>query len=241
MASLSAVIINVKSFPRRLMDTINAMPKRKRIVTIIGLIIFILLILFIIGYAIYLKATGNQIVNYATFTYNDESNIPRTIISNPVTIDILEAPTGNINITYYLQGIDPGVSESAILKFDVFQVGTKTAVIPEQTGSGSSTGTVSFPATLSNGNYDFCLKATSYLTKCLTNISYNSSTSPLALDFGKLLAGDFNDSNKVEAIDFSMLASHWMGSDPLYDLDRNTEVNSFDFVIFKTNWGKVGG
>jgi hypothetical protein len=240
MASFSAVINNVKSFPRNLLNSINSLPPRKRIVSLIGLSIFILLILFIIGYAIYLKATENQIVNYATLTYLDESNVPQTIISNPATINILDNTTsGNVNISYQLQGIDAGGGESASLKFNVFQLKTKDVVIPEQTGTGSSTGTASFTTTMANGNYDFCLKATSYLTKCLTEVNYNSST-PLALNFNELLCGDLNESDMVELFDFGYMASKWHTNDIIANIDKQGSVNIFDYGLLIPNWGKKG-
>ena len=241
MSSLSAVIIGIKSFPRRLMDTVNAMPKRKRIATIIGLIIFILLILFIIGYAIYLKATGNQIVNYATFTYTDESNIPRTIISNPVTIDILETPSGNVNLTYQLQGVKITADQSDTLTLNVYQPGTTTAVINQVSLDGNAQGSASAQISINNGTYDFVLKGSKSLSNRLSNIFYNSSTSPLNLSFDILRQGDFNNNSKVETQDFSMLKTHWFQNYPDVDLNKDGSINSGDFAILVSNFGKVGG
>lgn len=53
------------------------------------------------------------------------------------------------------------------------------------------------------------------------------------------LAGDLNLDHVVNAIDYSIMNSHWLQNYPAADLNGDGVVNSADFAVLKSNWGKT--
>jgi hypothetical protein len=51
--------------------------------------------------------------------------------------------------------------------------------------------------------------------------------------------GDLNLDHVVNALDYSILNSHWLQNYPTADINTDGLVNSLDFAILKSNWGKT--
>jgi len=83
------------------------------------------------------------------------------------------------------------------------------------------------------------VKANGYLSQLLTNIdtTVNSAT---ALITPTLNAGDFNNDNVVNSLDYSLMNSHLLQIYPQADINLDNIINSLDFAILKNNWGRVG-
>ena len=56
----------------------------------------------------------------------------------------------------------------------------------------------------------------------------------------KLKAGDINEDNSVNILDYGILKKYWFSSNPSADLDGNGTVQVADYVLIKTNWFQVG-
>ena len=83
------------------------------------------------------------------------------------------------------------------------------------------------------------VKSAGYLSQLLSTID-TSVNSGSALTVGQLLAGDFNDDNTVNSLDYSSMNSHWLQNFSQDDINRDGLVNSLDFSILKNNWNKSG-
>jgi chitodextrinase len=53
------------------------------------------------------------------------------------------------------------------------------------------------------------------------------------------LPGDLNLDHVINALDYSILNSHWLQNYPTADINTDGLVNSLDFAILKSNWGKT--
>lgn len=60
------------------------------------------------------------------------------------------------------------------------------------------------------------------------------------IDFGTLLAGDCNDDNLVDIVDFSIFRSYFGTSNAVADLSGDGIVDIVDFSIFRSNFGRSG-
>jgi hypothetical protein len=97
-----------------------------------------------------------------------------------------------------------------------------------------STGKASFTLTnLAVGNYDFRIKVPEYLSKKISNIALTNS---VQLNFSSLLAGDLNNDNIVNSLDFAILSGKWLTADPTADINKDGIVNSLDFSLLSANW-----
>ena len=90
---------------------------------------------------------------------------------------------------------------------------------------------------ISSGTYNFKLKAANNLTRARNNVAVND---PLSIDFGTLKAGDLDNNEIVNGIDFSRMNAKWFQSDVNADLDGNGIVNGLDFAIMNSNWFNQG-
>ena len=64
--------------------------------------------------------------------------------------------------------------------------------------------------------------------------------SSVVLVVPQLLAGDFNNDNTVNSLDYSSMNSHWLQSFATADINRDSLVNSLDFAVLKNDFGKIG-
>jgi len=83
------------------------------------------------------------------------------------------------------------------------------------------------------------IKVNGYLSQLLSNID-TTVNSASALTVPQLLAGDFNNDNVVNALDYSLMNAHWLQNFPSADINQDGLVNSLDFAILKNNWNKAG-
>lgn len=186
-----------------------------------------------------LKVTAASAVTFSfTAGATNDSNVTTRV--NPT--DILETVTNasfvivppdvTATIKLQLQGRTNHSSTATDLK--IFQTGTATKVFEKADittdASGNATITISG---VSSGNYDYKIKVNGYLIKAITNTALNS---PLTLDFGVLKAGDLNNDNIVNSLDFSLLIAKWGLSDILADINQDGIVNTVDFSFLNTNW-----
>ncbi|MDR3642147.1 MAG: fibronectin type III domain-containing protein [Candidatus Doudnabacteria bacterium] len=83
------------------------------------------------------------------------------------------------------------------------------------------------------------IKVNGYLSQLLTSIdtTVNSGT---ALSVPQLLAGDSNNDNVVNSLDYSLMNTNWLKNSPASDFNLDGIVNSLDFAILKNNFNKGG-
>jgi len=76
----------------------------------------------------------------------------------------------------------------------------------------------------------------------LRNIKYNVFLWPGSNDvhFGALIAGDCNNDNTVDIVDFSIFRSQFGTSASQSDFNGDGIVNIFDFSLLRTNFGRSG-
>jgi hypothetical protein len=82
------------------------------------------------------------------------------------------------------------------------------------------------------------VKANGYLSQLLTSVD-TTVNSASALTVPQLTAGDLNNDNVVNSLDYSLMNSNWLKSGT-GDINGDGIVNSLDFAILKNDWGKSG-
>jgi hypothetical protein len=82
------------------------------------------------------------------------------------------------------------------------------------------------------------IKAAGYLSQLLSGVdtTVNSAT-PLSVP--QLLAGDLNNDNTINSLDYSAMNANWL-IPGVGGLNGDGIVNSLDFAILKNNFGKSG-
>lgn len=83
------------------------------------------------------------------------------------------------------------------------------------------------------------IKATGFLSQTLSNID-TTVNSASALSIPQLLAGDNNNDNVINTLDYSVLNTHWNQNYPIADINQDGLINSLDFAVLKNNWNKAG-
>ncbi len=78
-----------------------------------------------------------------------------------------------------------------------------------------------------------------YLSKIQSGVDLRNTT-VLDVSFPTLPAGDFNDDQLINSLDFSYMNGKWSTSDALADLNRDSSVNSLDFAFLSNNWLQSG-
>jgi hypothetical protein len=87
-----------------------------------------------------------------------------------------------------------------------------------------------------SGNLKIYVKADKHLSrKIAQNILSDANFS-----VDKFLAGDFNNDDLINSIDWSAMNKYWQQASDDYDLTGDSVVNSLDWSIINTNWGKQG-
>lgn len=82
-------------------------------------------------------------------------------------------------------------------------------------------------------------KTTGYLSQLLSNVD-TTTNSAIALSVPQLFAGDLNNDNAVNALDYSLMNSHWLQNFSQADINRDGLINSLDFAVLKNDFGKNG-
>tara|TARA_B100000745_G_scaffold49034_1_gene29361 strand:- start:14542 stop:16764 length:2223 start_codon:yes stop_codon:yes gene_type:complete len=136
----------------------------------------------------------------------------------------------SLNLTPRLESRSVSGSDSFSVR--VYQQGGASALL-SWTGSGS---TIALPSnTLSSGSYDIEFELQGHLTQRSTH-TLNSSTITLP----ELLAGDVNNDNVINSLDWSVMSPQWFTNNSQSDLNGDGTVNSIDFSYLNKNWGEVG-
>ncbi|GEM_PF-4161335 len=143
------------------------------------------------------------------------------------------APQGlSLNFTGSAEGRTSLSSTSFTI--NIYNTGGSSSLL-SFTNSGS---TLALPSnTLSSGSYDVTITAPGYLTSRTTQSLSNSQTIMLP----QLIAGDINNDNVINSLDWSVMSPQWFTSNPISDLNQDGTVNSIDFSFLNKNWGEVGG
>ena len=89
---------------------------------------------------------------------------------------------------------------------------------------------------LEPGSYGVRISAPSHLARKLTQIL----TENLLITFPPLLAGDLNQDNIINSIDWSNMNPNWNTSDTISDLNGDNTTNSLDWSLMNKNWLRAG-
>lgn len=134
-----------------------------------------------------------------------------------------------------LTSIPAGVTLTAtVLTTSGTTLETQSNLSPDASGNY----TISFLST-DPQNVNIRIKAANYLSALLANID-TTVNSASALSVPSLSAGDFNNDNTINTLDYSVLNSHWNANYPSADINRDGLINSLDFAVLKNNWNKSG-
>jgi fibronectin type 3 domain-containing protein len=82
------------------------------------------------------------------------------------------------------------------------------------------------------------IKVNGYLSQLLTSVD-TTVNSGSALTVPELSAGDLNNDNVINSLDYSLMNSNWLKSG-VGDINGDGIVNSLDFAILKNNFNKAG-
>lgn len=225
---------------KRLWSKIKSLPKRQQIM----LGSFSVLIIIAIGLLIWSIVTGRikpraqtvcppgSVCNTALVSYD---GLVQPIESNTV-ITAIGSTSSVVNVSVKLQGKNNVATSGTSLK--VFSVGGTTPVFENDNVTTDNSGNAQVTITgLAAGNYDFKLKSPNYLTVLKGNLSL---VDQMPIDFGTLKAGDFDNNDIINGLDFSLMNGKWFGTDALLDLNSDGIINGLDFAIMNSNWFVTG-
>ena len=135
------------------------------------------------------------------------------------------APTNQRNITGTIEFLNPTNLSSKVYQASFITDSSGHYIMDVPAGLLS---TVIFRSVISG-----------YLSKLLSNVDLRN-TSVLDATFSTLPAGDFNDDQLINSLDFSYMNSKWNLGDTLADINRDSVVNSLDFAYLSNNWLQIG-
>ncbi|OGD56832.1 hypothetical protein A2V71_00960 [Candidatus Berkelbacteria bacterium RBG_13_40_8] len=185
-----------------------------------------------------LSVQSSSRVNFNfTIDATNDSNV-----TSPAGSDMLDSvtngnynlvpPDATFNFNETLQGRTNHSSNNAILK--VYPTGSTTALFTSASLVASAAGAGQTTITgVNSGNYDFQLKVKYFLSTKLTNITL---TNPMTRNFDVQRAGDLDDNNIVNSLDFTILNSKWNQADPVADINQDGVTNTVDFALLNSNW-----
>jgi len=180
--------------------------------------------------------------NTHTLLANAKDNAGNTATSSAVSIitfnlsNATRYPRGlSLSSLEGLSSIPAGTSITASVIAPTTQTILSTqSLSPSATGTYMVTFQPSFPQVVS-----IRVSASGYLSQLLTSIDTTVNSS-VVLVVPQLLAGDFNNDNTVNSLDYSLMNSHWLQSFATADVNRDGLINSLDFAVLKNNFGKSG-
>ncbi len=152
---------------------------------------------------------------------------------------VLNPPTYTTTTQIQLQGRTNFATTATDLK--ILTPGTSTLIVEKNdittAASGAATFTLSAVGLSAGTNYDYQLKPTYYLSKKILNTAFADS---MTLTFSNLRAGDLDNSNLVNSLDFSILNTKWDTADSVADINQDGLVNTIDFSLLNSNWFQSG-
>lgn len=86
---------------------------------------------------------------------------------------------------------------------------------------------------LSTGNYDVYTDANKCLKAKKANVLLSSNSTII---LPTLKAGDLNNDDIINSLDWSSMNNKWFTNDPSSDLNKDGIVNSLDFSFINKNW-----
>ncbi len=126
----------------------------------------------------------------------------------------------------------PAPDPSWVVPLTVDVGGTNYAVTTDPSGNFTVSG-------LTSGSYDIRVKNSHTLRNVKSGVMLVAGSN--VIHFGTLLEGDADDSNCVNIIDFSVLASGFVPEyDARADFNQDGLVNISDFSLLKSNFGECG-
>lgn len=142
----------------------------------------------------------------------------------------------NISFTIKLEGRSIIPIRDFTMAFYHTVTGAKVAELTAK--PDPSTGKILLPSTivLPKQEYDVVISISGYLKKRL-RINPDSNTT---IELPLLPAGDFNDDNIINTIDYSLMNAKWFNADAIMDINGDGMVNSLDFSILNRNWNRTG-
>lgn len=87
-----------------------------------------------------------------------------------------------------------------------------------------------------SGNLKIYSKAKKHLSRKIEKII----NSDAQMTFDMFLAGDFNEDDIINSLDWSIINQYWGKENLDYDVTGDDVVNSLDWSIVNSNWGKSG-
>lgn len=162
----------------------------------------------------------SAVYNMVSFTTASAGPTPVSNVVFAPQLEAVQIPSGkSVTITLY----NAGTAVSA---------GTFTATT-DATGRVALPGTLSIPA----GLYDIMTSFQGYLRKKL--FEYNiSSNATITLPI--LPAGDINNDNIINSLDWSVMSGKWFSNDATTDINKDGIVNSIDWSFLSKNWFATG-
>jgi hypothetical protein len=165
--------------------------------------------------------------NANKITESNESNNQDT---RTINVDI---PGPTLNLQIQLQGRTDYTTTGTTLKiYDSSStlVFDRSDIATDASGNAQ----ITLPTSMTVGQiYSFFTKPGYFLG------DYKASqtlTNPMSLTYAEFKGGDFTDDNMINTLDFSILSSRWMQSDPIADINQDSIVNTIDFAILSANW-----
>lgn len=138
-------------------------------------------------------------------------------------------------ISYNFSYQSKSKTQSKLVKFKV----TDSNKVPKQSFDSSlddnNTGNNLLPPSIS-GALKFYAKGSKHLSK---KIEKDINADSL-LEYGQILAGDLNNDDIVNSLDWSLMNKYWQTIQPDYELTGDDVVNSLDWSIMNSNWNKRG-
>ena len=171
-------------------------------------------------------------------TFNGSSVLGQTV---PVTITVNDGLALTVEIQFQGLPLAPSPRLSVPLSVTLTLVGATTPVYQstlatDQYGRFSITG-------VAPGTYTLSVKHAQSLRVQTTAVVSAGATT---LSVGPLPSGDSNDDNRINVLDFSLLASTFgkssstTGYDGRADFNSDGIINLLDFSLLATNFGKAG-
>lgn len=154
--------------------------------------------------------------------------------SDPVDAQVTTDPVGIIlNLKIQLQGRTDYSTMGTHLKI----YDSANALVLDEadvTTDASGNAQITLPTSMTVGaTYSFYLKPKYFLADYKGN---QILTNPMNLTYSVFKGGDANDDNVVNTLDFSLMNSKWLQSDPATDINKDGIVNTLDFAFLSANW-----
>jgi hypothetical protein len=208
-----------------------------------------LVTLFVDGSVFATSTSGSISVPLDTTTLTNASHtLTATAIDNAGNNSTVSSVTITVNNTVATK-YPRTLSLSSLEGISAIPAGTTITATVISPGSGATLETQSnltatagkYTVTFLSGDpqlVNIRVKANGYLSQLLTSVD-TTVNSASALTVPQLTAGDLNNDNVVNSLDYSLMNSNWLKSGT-GDINGDGIVNSLDFAILKNDWGKSG-